>query len=100
MKTDGKKCRARRDFIKRVVLEHDPREAYIIANFSVRQSLIALRSTTLLNFNKPRFPVYRAYDAAARDIEGPKNGFLNQVEQRSGQSVSDEEFFAIRFEIA
>lgn len=47
-----------------------------------------------------RDEAWRAYDAAAKDIEVQKDGLLDQVEERLGQSVSDEELFAIRFEIA
>lgn len=46
-----------------------------------------------------RDKAWRAYDAAAKEIEVQKDGFLDQVEERLGQSVSDEELFAIRFEI-
>jgi SNF2 family DNA or RNA helicase len=46
-----------------------------------------------------RDEAWRAYDAAAKDIEVQKDGLLDQVEERLGQSVSDEELFAIRFEI-
>lgn len=46
-----------------------------------------------------RDEAWRAYDAAAKDIEIQKDGLLDQVEERLGQSVSDEELFAIRFEI-
>jgi hypothetical protein len=47
-----------------------------------------------------RDEAWRAYDAAAKEIELQKDGLLDQVEERLGQSVSDEELFAIRFEIA
>ena len=40
-----------------------------------------------------------AYDAAAREIEIQKDGLLDQVEERLGQNVSDEELFAIKFQI-
>ncbi len=46
-----------------------------------------------------RDEAWRAYDAAAKDIEVQKDGLLDQVEERLGQNVSDEELFAIRFEI-
>lgn len=46
-----------------------------------------------------RDEAWRAYDAAAKEIEIQKDGLLDQVEERLGQSVSDEELFAIRFEI-
>lgn len=46
-----------------------------------------------------RDEAWRAYDAAARDIEVQKDGLLDQVEERLGQAVSDEELFAIRFEV-
>lgn len=46
-----------------------------------------------------RDEAWRAYDAAAKDIEIQKDGLLDQIEERLGQSVSDEELFAIRFEI-
>jgi SNF2 family DNA or RNA helicase len=46
-----------------------------------------------------RDEAWRAYDAAAKDIEIQKDGLLDQVEERLGQSVSDEDLFAIRFEI-
>ncbi|NUU41575.1 SNF2-related protein [Tardiphaga robiniae] len=46
-----------------------------------------------------RDEAWRAYDTAAKDIEVQKDGLLDQVEERLGQSVSDEELFAIRFEV-
>jgi hypothetical protein len=46
-----------------------------------------------------RDEAWRAYDAAAKDIEVQKDGLLDQVEERFGQSVSDEELFAIRFQV-
>jgi ERCC4-related helicase len=46
-----------------------------------------------------RDEAWRAYDAAAKEIEIQKDGLLDQVEARLGQSVSDEELFAIRFEV-
>jgi len=46
-----------------------------------------------------RDEAWRAYDTAAKEIEVQKDGLLDQVEERLGQSVSDEELFAIRFEV-
>jgi hypothetical protein len=46
-----------------------------------------------------RDEAWRAYDAAAKEIEIQKDGFLNTVEERLAQNVSDEELFAIRFRI-
>ena len=46
-----------------------------------------------------RDEAWRAYDAAAKEIEVQKDGFLDQVEERLAQSVSDEELFAISFEV-
>lgn len=46
-----------------------------------------------------RDEAWRAYDAAAKEIEVQKDGLLDQVEERLGQQVSDEQLFAIRFEI-
>lgn len=46
-----------------------------------------------------RDEAWRAYDAAAKDIEVQKDGLLDQVEERLGQAVSDEELFTIRFQI-
>lgn len=46
-----------------------------------------------------RDEAWRAYDSAANEIEVQKDGLLDQVEERLGQSVSDEELFAIRFQI-
>ncbi|MBZ9944490.1 DEAD/DEAH box helicase [Mesorhizobium sp. BR1-1-13] len=46
-----------------------------------------------------RDEAWRAYDAAAKDIEVQKDGLLDQVEERLGQAVSDEELFAIRFQV-
>jgi len=46
-----------------------------------------------------REEAWRAYDAAAKEIEVQKDGLLDQVEERLGQEVSDEQLFAIRFEI-
>jgi hypothetical protein len=47
-----------------------------------------------------RDEAWRAYDGAAKEIELQKDGLLDQVEERLKQSMSDEELFAIRFEIA
>jgi ERCC4-related helicase len=47
-----------------------------------------------------RDEAWRAYDAAAKDIEIQKDGLLDQVEERLAQALSDEELFAIRFQIA
>lgn len=46
-----------------------------------------------------RDEAWRAYDEAAKEIETQKDGLLDQVEERLGQDVSDEQLFAIRFEI-
>lgn len=46
-----------------------------------------------------REETWRAYDVAAKDIEVQKDGLLDQMEERLGQNVADEELFAIRFEI-
>ena len=46
-----------------------------------------------------RDEAWRAYDAAAKEIEVQKDGLLDQVEERLGQDVSDEQLFAVRFEI-
>ena len=46
-----------------------------------------------------RDEAWRAYDAAAKDIEVQKDGLLDQVEERLGQEISDEQLFAIRFQI-
>jgi len=46
-----------------------------------------------------RDEAWRAYDAAAKDIEVQKDGLLDQVEERLAQAVSDEELFAIRFQV-
>jgi len=46
-----------------------------------------------------RDEAWRLYDAAAKEIEVQKDNLLDQVEARLGQTVSDEELFAIRFEI-
>jgi hypothetical protein len=46
-----------------------------------------------------RDEAWRAYDAAAKEIEVQKDGFLDQVEERLGQNVSDEELFAMRFRV-
>lgn len=55
------------------------------------------RKTRLLEAKRDE--AWRAYDAAAKDIEVQKDGLLDQVEERLGQAVSDEELFAIRFEV-
>lgn len=47
-----------------------------------------------------RDEAWRAYDAAAKEVEIQKDGLLDQVEERLGQSVSDDELFSIRFRIA
>ena len=44
-----------------------------------------------------RDEAWRAYDTAAKEIEVQKDGLLDQVEARLGQTVSDEELFAVRF---
>jgi hypothetical protein len=46
-----------------------------------------------------RDEAWRAYDAAAKDIETQKDDLLDQIEERLGQSVSDEPLFAVRFKI-
>jgi hypothetical protein len=46
-----------------------------------------------------RDEAWRAYDAAAKEIENQKDGLLDQVEERLGHSVYDEDLFAIRFRI-
>jgi ERCC4-related helicase len=46
-----------------------------------------------------RDEAWRAYDAAAKEIEAQKDGLLDRVEERLGQNVSDEELFAIRFQV-
>jgi ERCC4-related helicase len=46
-----------------------------------------------------REEAWRAYDAAAKEIEVQKDGLLDQVEERLVQAVSDEELFAIRFQV-
>jgi ERCC4-related helicase len=46
-----------------------------------------------------RDDAWRAYDAAAKEIETQKDGLLDQVEERLGQDVSDEPLFAIRWSI-
>jgi len=46
-----------------------------------------------------RDEAWRAYDAAAKEIETQKDGLLDQVEERLGQDVSDEPLFAIRWSI-
>ncbi|MEN5247286.1 SNF2-related protein [Brucella pseudintermedia] len=46
-----------------------------------------------------RDEAWRAYEEAAKKIEVQKDDLLDQVEERLGQSVSDEELFAIRFQI-
>jgi superfamily II DNA/RNA helicase len=46
-----------------------------------------------------RDEAWRVYDATAKEIEVQKDGFLDQVEGRLKQNITDEELFAIRFEI-
>jgi hypothetical protein len=46
-----------------------------------------------------RDEAWRVYDAAAKEIEVQKDGLLDQVEERLGQTVSDEELFAVRFQV-
>ncbi len=46
-----------------------------------------------------RDEAWRAYDTAAKDIETQKDQLLDQIEARLGQNVSDEQLFAVRFEI-
>jgi hypothetical protein len=40
-----------------------------------------------------------AYDDAAKEIEIQKDKLLDQVEERFGQEVSEEELFTVRFQI-
>lgn len=67
----------------------------------VRQSnnlpdkLVLQRQGRLLEAKRDE--AWRTYDAAAKEIEAQKDSLLDQVEERLGQSVSDEELFAIRF---
>ena len=51
-------------------------------------------------FEAKRDEAWRAYDGAAKEIELQKDSLLDQVEERLGQSVTDEELFSLRFEIA
>ncbi|MEW8611505.1 MAG: hypothetical protein AB2558_21605, partial [Candidatus Thiodiazotropha sp.] len=46
-----------------------------------------------------RDEAWRAYDAAAKEIEIQKDRILDQVEARLGQQVTDEELFSIRFRV-
>jgi hypothetical protein len=46
-----------------------------------------------------RDEAWRAYDTTAKEIETQKDNLLDQVEERLGQSVSEEELFAIRFDV-
>ena len=46
-----------------------------------------------------RDEAWRDYDGAAKDIETQKDGFLDRVEERLRQEVSDEELFTVRFDI-
>jgi len=46
-----------------------------------------------------RDDAWRAYDAAAREIEAQKDVLLDQVEERLAQTVSEEHLFTIRFRI-
>ena len=46
-----------------------------------------------------RDEAWRAYDDAAKEIEGQKDNLLDQVEERLGQEVSEEELFTIRFSV-
>lgn len=46
-----------------------------------------------------RDDAWRAYDAAAKEIEIQKDMLLDQVEARLGQQVTKEELFTIRFRI-
>ena len=46
-----------------------------------------------------RDEAWRAYDDAAQEIEVQKDSLLDQVEERLGQEVSEEELFTIRFSV-
>jgi len=46
-----------------------------------------------------RDEAWRAYDAAAKEIEIQKDRILDQVEARLGQQVTEEELFTIRFRV-
>jgi ERCC4-related helicase len=46
-----------------------------------------------------RDEAWRTYDDAAKDIEIEKDKLLDQIEERLGQEVSEEELFTIRFEV-
>lgn len=47
-----------------------------------------------------REEAWRAYDEAAKDIEKQKDGFLDEVESRMSQDVSEEHLFTIRWTVA
>jgi len=57
------------------------------------------RQKKIRPLEKKRDEAWRAYDAAAKEIEVQKDNLLDQVEERLGQKVTEEELFTIRFEI-
>ena len=55
---------------------------------------------TLRDLEKKRDAAWRAYDEAARAIEGQKDDLLDRVEAHLKQSVAREDLFTIAFDIA
>jgi superfamily II DNA/RNA helicase len=51
------------------------------------------------DLEKKRDEAWRAYDAAAREIEEQKDGLLDQVEEHLKQDITTEDLFTVTFEI-
>ena len=49
--------------------------------------------------DKKRDEAWRAYDAAARDVERHKDGLLDQVEEQLRQETASEDLFALRWTV-
>ena len=58
-----------------------------------------VRQKKIRPLEKKRDEAWRAYDAAAKEIEVQKDNLLDQVEARLGQQVSEETLFTVRFSI-
>ncbi len=53
----------------------------------------------LRDVDKKRDEAWRAYDAAARDVERHKDGLLDQVEEQLRQETASEDLFALRWTV-
>ena len=53
----------------------------------------------LRDVDKKRDEAWRAYDAAARDVEQHKDELLDQVEEQLRQETASEDLFALRWTV-